>query len=128
MPLLKAMLAILLATVWLPVTAHCLLLETASHFEFLACCSHESPTSDHENECDTDACSVVENAQYKSTFQRLLVPPPSTLIAFERPAPLDTTEAPGVATGQPTSPPDLPARWQFTFRTALSPRAPSLVS
>ncbi len=124
------MLALLLALLWLPASAHCLLLETASTSEIFACCTHEEPADDHRNECASDACSVVEKAQYKSSIQRIAFPPPSAQIAFELPLLLDDA-SPLVLSGSRQfdanlSP--LPVTWQFLLRTALSPRAPSLAS
>ena len=128
---LKTMLTLLLAIVWLPVSSHCLLLESASNLEFLSCCTHEDNTSDHhEKECATDSCSIVEGAQYKSSFQRVTVPPLDTHIAFELPPLLVTTLTPATIAAHKTDDAlvRLPVAWQFSFRTAAPPRAPSLVS
>jgi hypothetical protein len=128
---IKTIMTLLLAIVWLPVTSHCLLLESAANFEFLSCCAHEDPsTTQHEDECATDACSVVEEAQYKSSLQRVTVPPLDTHVAFELPALHDAPLNSAASTAHPAA--DALARltvaWQFSARTALPVRAPSLVS
>ena len=128
---LKTMLTLLLAIVWLPVSSHCLLLESASNLEFLSCCAHEdTTTAHHEDECATDSCAVVEVAQYKSSFQRVTVPPLDTHVAFELPPSLVTSlKSTAIAahqTGDALA--QLLVAWQFSVRTAAPPRAPSLVS
>ena len=75
---IKTILTLLLATLWLPITSHCLLFESANGFAALSCCSHAEMADNlghHEDECATDSCSIVEDAQYKSSQQRLTVPP-----------------------------------------------------
>lgn len=130
---IKATLTLLLAILWLPVSSHCLLLESVSNLEFLSCCTHaeESVTTEpHEDDCATDACSIVEDAQYKSSLQRVSVPPLDTHVVFELP-PLLETALTSSATGTHQSNDalaQLPTSWRFTARTALSPRAPSFVS
>jgi len=130
---IRAVLTLLLAILWLPVSAHCRLLEATSGLESLSCCTHpqaqeESPHN--EDDCATDACSVVENAKYKSSFQRVTVPPLDTLLVFQLPPTLEiilTSSA--ISRHQPEdSLALLPAAWQFAARTALPPRAPSFIS
>ena len=128
---IKTTLTLLLAIFWLPVSSHCLLLESAAKLEFLSCCAHEdTTTAHHEDECATDSCAVVEGAQYKSSLQRVTVPPLDMHVAFELPHLLVTTlESAAIAAHQADDAlMQLPVAWQFSFRTAAPPRAPSLVS
>ena len=128
---LKTMLTILLAIVWMPLTSHCLLLESASNLEFLSCCEHKvTATAHHEDECANDSCAVVEGAQYKSSFQRVSVPPLETHVAFELPPLLDATLTSTASAAHQSDDAlgQLPVAWQFSFRTAAPPRAPSFVS
>lgn len=128
---IKTTLTLLLAILWLPVSSHCLLLESASTLEFLSCCAHEDKTTEHhEDECATDSCSIVEGAQYKSSLQRVTVPPLDTHVAFELPPLLVTTLKSAVITAHQSDDAlaQLPVAWQFSARTAQPPRAPSLVS
>ncbi len=130
---LKTMLTLLLAILWLPVSSHCLFLEITSGFESLSCCTHadnKDKTAHHEDDCATDSCAVVEGAQYKSSIQRVTVPPLDMHVAFELPPLLVTTlESAAIAAHQTDDAlVQLPVAWQFSFRTAAPPRAPSLVS
>lgn len=134
MRMIRTMLTLLLAVVWLPVSAHCLFFESIGGLEILSCCSHEAPpeeaTNHHNNDCATDACSVVESATYKSSVQRIAVPPLPQQIAFELPLVADLTPPYRAGAANPSD--DvlawLPTAWQFSARTALPPRAPSIVS
>lgn len=127
---LKTMFTLLLAIVWLPVTSHCLLLESASALASLACCDHESAPSGHDNNCDSDACSIVEDAQYRCSEDRVVVPTVDRLVAFELPATVELTLDPSEQPTQPQQDDWLESisRWQFSTRAALPPRAPSIVS
>lgn len=131
--MIRTMLTLLLAIFWLPVSSHCLLMEVTSGFESISCCAHsdsENPPASHQDDCATDACAIVEGAQYKSSLQRVTVPVLDNHVLFELPAP-QLTRLP-LAVISPHSPDDtlasLPVAWQFAARTALPPRAPSFVS
>jgi hypothetical protein len=112
--------AILLAALWLPITAHCSL-ETLPGLEFLLC---ESDTS--ENDCSEDVCAQIERPGYKVSDTETLVPEPQLTLWFD----LVFTETIPADSPQPStaSPAEIPFAWQFSFRAALPPRAPSLVS
>lgn len=127
---LKTMFTLLLAIVWLPLTSHCLILESASNLAALACCSHESTPTEHKNDCESDACSVVEDAQYRCSEDRVVVPAVDRLIAFELPAPVELTLNPSEQLTQPLGDDWLESisHWQFSSRAALPARAPSIVS
>lgn len=133
MRMIRTMLTLLLAIIWLPVSSHCLLTEVISGFESISCCAHsdtKNPPASHQDDCATDACATVEGAQYKSSFQRVTVPVLDHHVLFELPAPL-LTPLP-LATISTHSAGDtlalLPAAWQFSVRTALPGRDPSFVS
>lgn len=121
---------LLLAISWLPVTSHCLLLESAGALDFLACCTHDEVATHHEDDCATDSCAIVESAQYKSSVQRVTIPLPAPQIAFQPPpqvpaglaGPAGKTHQTDDALGR------LPRTWQFSCRTALPPRAPAFAS
>ena len=130
---IRAALTVLLAIIWLPVSSHCLFMEVSSGPESLSCCTHtaaQESAPHQEDDCATDACSIVEGAKYKSSFQRVTVPALDTHILFELPPLLETA-----LTRSASSPHQLddslawlPVAWQFSARTALPPRAPSFVS
>lgn len=130
---IRAALAILLATLWLPVSSHCLVLEVSSGLESLSCCTHtaaQEAAPHPEDDCATDTCSVVEDAKYKHTLQRVTVPALDLHLLFELP-PLREPALP-LCASRPHQLDDslarLPMAWQFSARTALPPRAPSFVS
>jgi hypothetical protein len=127
---LKTILTLLLAIIWLPLTSHCLLLESASNLAVLACCDHESTPNDHTNGCDSDACSIVEDVQYRCSEDRIVVPAVDRLAAIEIPLPLEPDLNPIQQLAQPHQDDWLESRshCQFSLRTALPPRAPSFVS
>ena len=127
---LKTMFALLLAIVWLPLTSHCLLLESASNLAALACCSHESIPSEHSTGCESGACSVVEDAQYRCSEDRVVVPAVDRLVAFELPAAVESSLNTSEQLSQPHHDDWLESisHWQFSTRAALPPRAPSIVS
>jgi hypothetical protein len=127
---LKTMFTLLLAIVWLPLTSHCLLLESASNLATLACCTHDSTPSEHSTGCESGACSVVEDAQYRCSEDRIVVPAVDRLVEIELPAAVELTLDPSEQLAQPHQNDWLESRshWQFSSRAALPPRAPSIVS
>ncbi|HNQ74235.1 MAG TPA: hypothetical protein PKN95_11605 [Verrucomicrobiota bacterium] len=133
--MLQRALALILATLWLPMTSHCLLFEAVIQAEFLACATpadtESSPLPASKSpDCNQDSCQVVENAQYKSSAARLAVPPLVDQLLFEIPALLSPTVK-ALRTGTGSSAENrawLAASWQFIARTAPSPRAPSGLS
>ncbi len=109
----------------MPAVAHCDL-EHLDLSDFLNCCQHPHSTPHQDNDCDTDACAVVESGHYKVEEQPALLSIP--VFTLEWGAPF-TWELPPAANAQPSeevfAPPELSRLWQFTLRTALLPRAPS---
>lgn len=133
MKTIRTALTLLLAILWLPVTSHCAILESVASLSFLSCCAHvdENPqTEHHEDDCATDACAIVEGAQYKSSLQRVTVPPMDMHVLFELPALFETELSPTASNAHQSDDAlaRLPVAWQFSARTALPPRAPSFVS
>lgn len=129
----KALLLIL-AIVWLPVTSHCLLFQSVATPDSVSCCSpgeSPAPSSPDKHDCATDTCASVEGARYKSSLQRVTVPPFLPQIVFDLPqVSLDTPTAEylrllchsdGVVSSRLLD-------WRFEERTALPPRAPSFLS
>jgi hypothetical protein len=111
---------------WLPATNHCRL-EQIPGLEFLRCAADSTPNSDCSS--DGDGCLVVESGFYKlentkvKIAQPLLIPVTClTQLVLEPGAPelhLAATAVDSLA---------LPKPWQFTFRAAAPPRAPSFAS
>ena len=130
---LKTILVMAVLAFWLPATNHCRL-ELIPGLGFLACCGHsedEQASDQHQNECAEDLCAQVEDGLYKTESNRVVVEaPPACLFGF-LPALLEESTSPErVCTLRrlDASPPELLNTWQFSYRAAAPPRAPSLVS
>jgi len=127
--LLKTLTAALLVLAWLPAGSLCLM-ESAGFIEKGDCCSKDS---DHpapgKTGCDKP-CGVIAAGNYLFQQEHFVLPAPVIETPdFCTPAVLDIQPPPGIGRDAPaTAPPELVARRHFCFRTALPPRAPSLVS
>jgi hypothetical protein len=120
--------ALLLLALWVPVTAHCKL-EVLLHSSLLACSTQGSSAPHQDSDCDGDECSVVESGLYKIDDQPQLgfAPLAAPLVTWEWVGEfLPRLQAGPVSFG--AAPPELPRTWQFSWRTALPPRAPSFLS
>ena len=118
-----------LAAFWLLAINHCKL-EQIPGLSFLVCCDHEDAAPHQDNDCDTDGCAAVEEGFYKLEDSPPSVPAP-VFIPMVSPVPaLDGHARLRFARSDfsTTAPPELPVTWQFSFRAAAPPRAPSLVS
>jgi hypothetical protein len=121
--------ALLLLVLWVPVSMHCEL-EALGGLEFLSCCSHTPSAPHQDNDCQEDACSVVESGAFFLPQKEREVTPP---VALLEQMPLDlveplTASAPGLLAPTSETPLGLSRLWRFSERTALPPRAPSLLS
>lgn len=118
----------LMLSLWGLATLHCDL-EQMPGFEFLAFCHSEDASSHQDEDCHSDGCSDVESGLYRIEEQAASAPVPLLVSSFLPPG-WETT--PPLARPQPVllngSPPDLPKAWQFSYRTALPPRAPPLAT
>lgn len=120
------MIAMVMLAAWMPAASLCLA-ECAGLVERGDCCPEES-----SGNADTIAhsCCLLASGSYKSDTQRLSVVAPDALanpqlLSLVSVAPLSSN----LASPLPAlPPPELPVTWQFSFRTALPPRAPSLAS
>jgi hypothetical protein len=125
--LTKVMVVVALA-LWGLATMHCDL-EQVPGFKFLAWCHPQDAAPQQGQDCGGDACSEVESALYKVEQHEVVVPTPALALSFLLPAWEMTT---ALSEPQPVrldfSPPELPRLWQFFYRTALPPRAPSLLA
>jgi hypothetical protein len=130
---LKTILVMAVLAFWLPATNHCRL-ELIPGLEFLDCCSHsedQQASAQHENECPDDLCSQVEDGLYKAACNQIVVEAPPASSVGSLADMLEQTPSPernGTVKRLDASPPELPKTWQFSFRAAAPPRAPSLVS
>jgi len=112
---------LVLAVVWLPITSHCAW-ENLPGLPFFQCATGTPQDSD----CEDDWCAQLETATYKVADTSTVVPVLSLALSFQVPS---MERLPAEQSSPVTAaPPEVPAGWQFSFRTALPPRAPSLVS
>jgi hypothetical protein len=127
---LKPILALILALVY-PLAGGGCLLETLDLVTAVDCCAQPVASApDHPPPCGGFGCCPIEYAAYFSFFLRTAdtaAPPaeaatgPILLLPPDRP--------PHVQVAPPErSPPSASPSWRFFFRTALPPRAPSLLS
>jgi hypothetical protein len=127
--ILKTMLVVLLALLWVPIASHCAL-ESAGWLPGFLGCAAECPADGTGSGNDGDACQSIEFAGYKPANDRLeiIVQVVPTVVAdlvesLESLASIQEISRPSTVAA-----PEDPVTWQFTFRTALPPRAPSFAS
>ena len=125
--LIKVFAALTLALYGLA-SGHCKL-EGLPGFGFLQCCCAAESEPSSPRDCSQDVCGSVESGDYRSEEHSVGSPGPVLVLAVLLPladeAPVRTvsaTESFGPA------PPELARFWQFSHRTALPPRAPSLTA
>jgi len=126
---LKTVVAVVLALIWLPAVS-CCLIDASGLLGKQDCCSkeHSHPPSGPGN-CDKP-CGALASASYLPQQSQLLVIAPLGVPLFDVTFSLVEIHRPtGVGRALPaTAPPELAGHWQFSFRTALAPRAPSFAS
>jgi hypothetical protein len=121
----NALMALILAVLWLPVTMHCSL-EALPGLEFLICCAHDDTAAPHEDDdCEADACAVVESGFYKLQDHEDLVAVSGDFEVINSFHSNDTES--GVGQGVPAEPHPECVGWQFSSRAAPLPRAPSFL-
>lgn len=132
MKLVKTAFVLALAAFWALVTSHCGL-ENTFGLEFLTCSTEAADATPHQSsDCgDDDACATIESGCYKSEERQVSVTKPCLApAALALPLLSERTDFESAARllAPATTPPELAHAWQFSFRTALPPRAPSLLS
>lgn len=118
-----------MALLYLPASGYCLF-ENAGFVTPVDCCAETtSHQHDEESSCGGYGCCPIEYAVYSSFDSGIsdLPTPPADAVFLVI---VLLTEVPGeIQDVHPErSPPDIPKSWQFSFRTALPPRAPSFIS
>ena len=112
---------------WLVASNHCRL-EQIPGLNFIACCEQGDGEPTQDKDCETDGCAALESGFYKMEDGQASVCAPQ-LAVLSLLLPLLSVQVQPVSTVTPDSvPPELPVTWQFSFRAAAPPRAPSLVS
>lgn len=126
---IKAAVALVLALVWLPAVS-CCLIDASGLLGKQECCSKEhSKSPPSPGKCD-QPCGALASASYLPQQSQFLVIAPIGVPMFDPAFPLIEVHRPAdVGRELPaTAPPELAGHWQFCFRTALAPRAPSFAS
>ena len=126
---IKAAVALMLAFIWLP-AASCCFIDTSGLLGKRDCCSkeHSQPTPGPGN-CDKP-CGALASATFLPQQSQPLVFAPVGVPMFDVASFLMPVQRPvGIGRELPaTAPPELAGHWQFSYRTALPPRAPSFAS
>ena len=125
---LHTVVAMVLLALWLSATM-CCALERAGVPPFAQCCVDDTTDAAPQAPCTDKGCCQLERATYKieQASVRLVALPVFVLDALVTPL-VDDQNSPSVLGVPVLVPPDLPVTWQFSFRTALPPRAPSIAS
>lgn len=126
---IKAMVAMVLALVWLP-AASCCLIDAAGWFGKQDCCSKEhSQSVPGPGGCDQPCAALASATLLPQQGQPLIFASVGVLLFDSAIFPTEIQRPVGTARDLPaTAPPELAGHWQFSFRTALAPRAPSFAS
>ena len=126
---IKAVVAAALALIWLPAVS-CCLIDASGLLGKQECCSKKhSHRPSVPGNCD-QPCGVLASASYVPQQDQLVVPAPLSVPLFDAVFPLIEIRRPAGNDRElpATAPPELAGHWQFSFRTALAPRAPSFAS
>lgn len=127
--LLRTVVGWVLLLVWLPATSLCLV-ERAGWLANDDCCPSSAPKSSPGKQSNDTTCCTLASASYKADdYSRLHIAAPLFIgvLIFEAFA-AEAEPGDTVLKADDLSPPVLLKTWQFTSRTALPPRAPSLAS
>lgn len=123
---LHRIVGLVMLAAWMPAASLCLA-ECAGLVERGDCCADESGG---KTDAAAHPCCALAAGLYKSHDNQPLVMAPDALATAQVASLISVTPSPSRLASLPPalSPPDLPVTWQFLFRTALPPRAPSLAS
>ena len=119
----------MLLLVWLPATSLCLV-ERAGWLANDDCCPSSAPKSPPGKPSNDTTCCALASASYKADdYSRLHIAAPLFIgvLIFEALA-AEAEPSRFIRKADDLGPPNLLKTWQFTFRAALPPRAPSLAS
>jgi len=124
----KTVLILLLTLLWAAASNHCKL-EQVPGLTFLACTDHAEDAPTEDRGCETDGCSF-EFQLYKTENAQASMPAPTFLFTFLLSPLFDELVAPATTSHflPDSAPVVLPRVWQFSYRTALPPRAPSILA
>ena len=123
---LHKVVAMMMLALWLPATSLCLA-ECAGLVERGDCCPDESSGN---ADAAVHPCCLLASGGYKSDTHRPLVPVPEVAAADRLASLISLAPSSAELASPPPAPsrPELSVTWQFSFRAALPPRAPSSAS
>jgi len=129
-PRFRQLACLLLVALWLPATAHCDFEAIGLDQIFHCATDHHAPSADAK---PSDTCEVVESGWIKRAPSEIDLTVPVAaclcLICACTITPASSRDlAPLSLTERTAAPPEFGRTWQFDFRAALSPRAPSFAS
>jgi hypothetical protein len=129
--LLRSIVAVLLAAIWPPASSHALL----EHFELIhqvhvvhdqdSDASHEHDADNHEA---ADGKCALSSPHVSVPLPEANAMPMYCAPGLDWVSELHIEQQPSGLAPPGTAPPPLSHSWQFSFRTALPARAPSLIS
>lgn len=126
---IRSWVALVLALLWTPVTAHCLL-EDAGLIHRDECCQPTNSPTDADHDAADGVCQIETGKFHLPKPGSIVAGIPVSMPWQQSVPPADAVLRPQdslIATG--TSPPAILGRtWQFARRAALPPRAPSAAS
>jgi hypothetical protein len=125
---LTQVVALTVLAFWSLAAMHCKL-EAVPGFDFLKTCCFVDSVPASPIDCETDGCGAVEDGNYRSEEQTASAPQPLLILALLSSlvgAPMPELQAHSFVV--PQVPPEFSKVWQFSHRTALPPRAPSIAS
>lgn len=113
---------------WVPVTLHCAL-ERLPGLHWLECCCAGDAAERGPSRCEQQSCGSLEAGAVKIAERLISAPAPLLVLlpAAAQAAELESLAGPVRASAR-TTPPALIRCWQFAFRAARPPRAPSYIS
>lgn len=129
---LKNTFVLVFVAYWALMINHCGL-ESIAGLEFLACSpqAESAPHAPAGCDDDNDGCATVESGLFKAEqnqFVAAKAPVFAVTLALAMLSDLACFEPTANQISSEVSPPELVRVWQFSLRTALPPRAPSLLA
>lgn len=125
---LTRIVALTVLALWGLAAMHCQL-EAVPGFDFLKSCCFVDSAPSSPKDCESDGCGAVEDGGYRAEEETASAPQPLLILALISSVietPLPELQVGSLVASHP--PPELPRAWQFSYRTALPPRAPTLVA
>lgn len=125
---LKGIVSVIVLALWASCTIHCEL-EMFAAAEASSCCQGDEQPGGKPGSSESCVCRAIASGGY--TVQKnapVAAPVPDVILVFTEIAQSEDVLREALVEDLISAPPELPRIWQFSLRTALPPRAPSVVS